>query len=70
MPDTETTISIACLLAGAALASSMIWLERRPRRGLELRLWPTTPFLFTGVLVAVLALVHLLNLWGIKTGRN
>ena len=70
MPDTETLITIAALLAGATLAGAMAWLERLPRKGLELRLIPTTPFLFLGIVIGLLALVHLLNLWGIHTGRN
>jgi hypothetical protein len=65
----EFRITLAVLTAGLALAAMMVWLERRPRRSLEPRLVPTTPFLFAGTLLAILAFVHLLNLWGVHTGR-
>jgi hypothetical protein len=70
MPDTESAITLAFLAAGLALTGLMAWLERRPRQDLETRLLPTTPFMFLGIVTSILALVHLLNLWGIRTGRN
>jgi hypothetical protein len=57
------------MAAGLALAGLMAWLEHRPRQSLEPRLVPTTSFLFAGTLLAILAFVHLLNLWGVHTGR-
>ncbi len=65
----ELSITLAVLVAGLALAGLMAWLERRPRQSLDPRLIPTTPFLFAGTLLAILAFVHLLNLWGVHTGR-
>lgn len=65
----ELSITLAVLAAGLVLAGLMAWLERRPRRSLDPRLIPTTPFLFAGTLLAILAFVHLLNLWGVHTGR-
>jgi hypothetical protein len=70
MPDAETAITAAFLIGGLSVTAVMAWTERRPRKGFETRLLPTTPFLFLGILTAILALVHLLNLWGIHTGRN
>jgi hypothetical protein len=66
---TELSITYGALAAGLALVGFIAWLERRPRKGLSPRLIPTTPFLFAGMLVAVLALVHVLNLAGFHTGR-
>jgi hypothetical protein len=42
----------------------MVWLERRPRRSLDVRTFPTTPFLMIGVVMALVAVVHLLSLLG------
>ena len=42
----------------------MIWLERRPRESLDVRTIPTTPFLMVGVVMALVAAVHLLSLFG------
>jgi hypothetical protein len=65
----ELVITFAAMAAGLGLAGYMAWLERRPREQIDPRPFPTTPFLFAGTLLAILALVHLLNLWGVQTGR-
>jgi hypothetical protein len=65
----ELWITCGALAGGLGLAAAMAWLEHRPRKGLNPRLLPTTPFLLAGGLVAILALVHLVNLWGLHTGR-
>lgn len=65
----ELWITLAALVFGIALAATMAVIERRPRSDLAPRLLPTTPIMFIGALVGLLALVHLLNLWGIHTGR-
>jgi hypothetical protein len=70
LDPTELWVTIAALVLGAALAGWAAWTERRPRKSLEPRLIPTTPILFLGVLIGLLATVHLLNLWGITTGRR
>jgi len=62
-------ITLIALALGAGLAGTMAWLERQPRKNLTPRLLPTTPLLFIGGLIAILALVHLVNLWGVQTGR-
>ena len=66
---TEFWITIAALLAGVGLVALMAWLERRPRQSLEPRLIPTTPAMLAGLVIILLSMVHLLNLWGIHTGR-
>jgi uncharacterized iron-regulated membrane protein len=57
-------ITIALLAAGLAISGAMIWLERRPRKNLGVRTMPTTPFLMVGVVMALVAAVHLLSLLG------
>ena len=66
----ELWVTVAALVLGAGLALGAAWMERRPRKALETSLIPTTPILFLGVLIGLLATVHLLNLWGIHTGRR
>lgn len=66
----EFWITVGAMCAGLGLTGSMAWLERRPRRSLDPRLVPTTLLMFVGVTIFVLALVHLLNIEGIHTGRR
>ena len=68
--STELWLTILALLAGAAIVVTMAWQERRPRQSLAPRLIPTTPVLLLGAGIGLLALIHLLNLWGIHTGRQ
>lgn len=65
----ELILTLTGLAAGAGLAAAAVWLERRPREDFEPRLVPTTPIMFAGLLMVVLAAVHLLNLYGVHTGR-
>ncbi len=65
----ELWLTVAALVAGCGVGGLMVWLEQRPRLSLAPRLVPTTPILFLGAVVAILALVHLINLMGIHTGR-
>jgi hypothetical protein len=57
-------ITIVLLAAGLAICGAMIWLERRPRTNLDVRMIPTTPFLMVGVVMALVAIIHLLGLLG------
>jgi hypothetical protein len=57
-------ITIALLAAGLVISGAMIWLERRPRKDLNVPMIPTTPFLMVGVVMALMAAVHLLSLLG------
>ena len=66
----ELWITIAAMLAGFGLMGAMAWLERRPRKSFDTPPIPTTPLLLVGVLIGLLAVVHLFNLWGIHTGRR
>ncbi len=58
-------VFLACLTGVGSLA----WLEKRPRDSLSPRLLPTTPLMLVVGFVGILALVHLVNLAGVHTGR-
>ncbi len=51
------------------VVGGMAWLERRPRKTLEPGLLPTTPIMFLGAFVSLVAVIHLVNLYGVHTGR-
>jgi hypothetical protein len=57
------------LALGLALVAIMVWIERRPRKSLEPRLVPTTPLMFLGAFICLVAVVHIVNSLGIHTGR-
>jgi hypothetical protein len=62
---------LTALILVAAL-SAIVWmiiLEKRPRTDLNLRLVPTTTILLISGFIALLALIHLVNLAGLHTGR-
>jgi hypothetical protein len=69
LTEPEILITIAIFVGGLALAGWMIMLEKRPTDLTKQRLAPTTPLMFLGVFISLLALVHILNLYGVKTGR-
>jgi len=62
---TELIITAVALLAGLGLVAAMVIAERRPRTSLNPRMIPTTPVLFAGALVAIMAGIHLLGLLGL-----
>ena len=68
--NVEFLITLALFLACAAIVGALGWLERRPRKDLTPRLIPTTPILLVFGFVGLLALVHLLNMYGIHTGNR
>jgi uncharacterized membrane protein len=69
-PNTlELSFTFIALAMGVALVATMVWLERRPRKSLDPHLVPTTPFMFLGACVSLVAVVHLVNLFGLHTGR-
>lgn len=69
MLSAEFWITLAVFLCGAALAGTMVLIERRPKQELAPRLFPTTLFLLIGGGLVILAGIHLLNLTGLHTGR-
>jgi hypothetical protein len=58
------------LALGAGLVGVMAWLERRPRKSLNPRMVPTTPLMFLGAFICLVAVVHIVNTFGIHTGRR
>ena len=69
MWNTEFWLTLSVFGLGAAMASLMVWLERRPKQELAPRIFPTTLFLLIGGVLTVFAGIHLLNLIGLHTGR-
>jgi hypothetical protein len=62
-------LTLFVLMTALLVIARMIVLEKRPRTDLNPRLLPTTPVLIASGFVAVLALIHLVNLAGLQTGR-
>jgi hypothetical protein len=44
----------------------MCWRESKSGKSMDVSIWPTTPFLLAGAFLAVLAVVHLLTLYGVN----
>jgi hypothetical protein len=62
----DVLITFAVLLSGLGLALATALIERRRSRNPRPRLIPTTPFMFLGFLIVVLAAAHLLTLTGAR----
>ena len=65
----EMSLTFGGLALGLALVVIMVWIERRPRKTLEPHLVPTTPLMFAGAFISLVALVHIVNVYGIHTGK-
>ena len=66
----EMSLTYGGLVVGAALVAVMAWLEKRPRKTLSPRLLPTTPLMFLGAFICLIAVIHIVNSYGIQTGRR
>jgi amino acid transporter len=62
-------ITLAIALAAMTVVGVVVWRERQPRQSLNPSLVPATPLLLVFGVVALLAIVHLVNLLGVQTGR-
>jgi CHASE1-domain containing sensor protein len=62
----DTDITLLALALGIGLAGWMYYLEKHPPGNFRPRLFPTTPFLFIGGLIALGAAMHLMAALGIK----
>jgi len=62
-------ITLAIALAAMTVVGVVAWRERQPRQSLNPSLVPATPLLLFSGIVALLAIVHLINLMGVHTGR-
>jgi hypothetical protein len=60
----ELSITVGALIAGVALVAAMRMREGRARRNLDVPLLPTTPVMFIGILMILLAAIHLFGLFG------
>ena len=60
----ELSITVGALIAGAVLVAAMRLREGRSRRSLDVPLLPTTPVMFIGIVMILLATIHLLGLLG------
>ena len=67
---TEMSLTYGGLVLGMALVAIMVWIEKRPRKSLDPRLVPTTPLMFIGAFICLVAVVHIVNIFGIHTGRR
>jgi len=65
----EISLTYGGLALGLALVAIMVWIESRPRKSLAPRLVPTTPLMFVGAFICLVAVVHIVNSLGIHTGR-
>lgn len=63
-------LTLFVLVAALAMIARMVMLEKRPRTDLNPRLVSTTSVLIVSGFIALLALVHLVNLAGVHTGRH
>ncbi len=70
MAPMEMALTLGTLAAGLVLMGTMSFIEHRPRKDLEPRLLPTTPFMFAGAVIAILAVVHLLTVFGVQLPRR
>ena len=58
------------LAFGVGLVAIMAWLEKRPRKSLNPRMLPTTPLMFLGAFICLVAVIHIVNSFGIHTGKR
>ena len=74
MPDlafhTEFFITLAIFLVSGGIVAYLSWADKRPRKSLEPRLFSGTPIVLIFGFIALLALVHLVNMGGFTTGHR
>ena len=58
------------LAFGVGLVAIMAWLEKRPRKSLNPRMLTTTPLIFLGAFICLVAVIHIVNSFGIHTGKR
>lgn len=74
MPDlashAEFLITLAVFLVAGGIVAYLSWADKRPRKSLEPRLFSGTPIVLLFGFIALLALVHLVNMGGLTTGHR
>jgi amino acid transporter len=68
MYSQQFIITILVLVAAIGSAIGLAIYDNRPRESLNPSMVPAIPLMLVCGLIAILALVHLVNLFGIKTG--
>jgi hypothetical protein len=66
----EFLATLGIFLLAAGMVGYFAWIERRPRKSLMPRMFPSTPMILIFGFIGLLALVHLANLYGIHTGNR
>jgi len=66
----EFLITLAVFLVSGGIVAYLSWADRRPRKSLEPRLFSGTPIVLLFGFIALLALVHLVNMGGFITGHR
>jgi amino acid transporter len=69
LTNSNFLITLAIALAAMTVVGIVAWREKQPRQGLNPSLVPATPVILFSGIVALLAIVHLVNLLGVHTGR-
>jgi hypothetical protein len=69
MLSPQFIITLLVFVAALLVIARMVVLEKRPRSSLNPPLIPTTAVMLVSGFVAILALIHLINLIGGHTGR-
>ncbi len=67
--STEFITTFIVFMMTVAAIAGLVMYERKPRESLNPSLLPTTALMLVIGIVGLLALVHLVNLLGIHTGR-
>lgn len=62
-------LTLVIFAASIACTGLLVWHEKRPTEIGRVRLLPTTPLIFLSLMVAILMIVHVVNLMGYVTGR-
>jgi hypothetical protein len=65
----ETAITTSIFILSGLIVAAMVLLEKRAKTDFRPSLIPTTPILLLAGAVGLFACVHLLNLYGVHTGR-
>ncbi len=63
-------LTLAGLCLGCGLLALMVYLQKRPPDALWVHMVPATPIMLLAILIIVVALVHLVNSFGLQTGRR
>jgi hypothetical protein len=66
----EMSLTYGGLALCVGLVAVMVCIEKRPRKSLEPNLVPTTPLMFLGAFICLVAVVHIVNSFGIHTGKR